>query len=129
MAHTYGPRSRYVNLIGRNRCKDMQLLPGAGYRDIETLLAPVTVQRTKVHGQLARHIRTEGDRKQHDVAFVTLDILQVFDDYGFFTRILKKPFKSRIAASYLIKQVKDQRLLFAIERDYDKRQALVLWQI
>ena len=121
-------RAGQIDLIRTNRGKDVQLLPGAGYRYVQPLLPTIAIESTKCHRKLTSLIRTEGDREQHDVAFVPLDVFQVFNDDGFFAFVFKEPFQFGVFAALLIQQVEDQPLLFTVESDDTEREALFFRQ-
>ena len=54
-------------------------------------------------------------QKWHDVAFITLHVLQVLDESRLNPLFGKKPFDLRMIAPLLIKQVLDQRLLLTVK--------------
>lgn len=76
-----------------------------------------------------RHQNATGpDREQHDIAFIPLDVFQVFNDDGFFAIIFKEPFQIGVLAAFFVQQVEDQPLLLSVKSDNAERKALFFGQ-
>ena len=63
---------------------------------------PLTIDSTEIDRKLAVCVSTEGDRKIHDVAFVALHVLEVFDRRRLNPLIGKEPFEFRGASEGLV---------------------------
>ena len=68
-----------------------------------------------VEGRVTGGIPAERNREINNVALVALNILQVLDDHRLDPLVHEEPFKSRIVAPRVVKEVLDQRLLPDVE--------------
>jgi len=78
---------------------------------VETPFAAAPVQRSKIHRYFACLIGAVTDRKDDHIAFIPLDVLQIFDEYRLFGFIAKKTFDLGIIPPRLIQLIQNKGLL------------------
>ncbi len=84
-----------IDMISARGSKDEELFPCAGYCHIEPPCAAGLVEWPEIHRDLSRHIGPIREGQDDDVPLLTLNILEVFHQYGFETLIREKTFESR----------------------------------
>ena len=54
-------------------------------------------------------VGAEGDRKEHHVTLIALDVLQVLDDHGLFAFVLEETISNAgVLPSFFVEQIKDK---------------------
>src|SRR5258708_12498743 len=107
-----------------DRADDDELLPGAGYGDVEPALAAFAVQRPQVPVEDAVLIRAVADAEHDHVALVALHALQVLDEEtagGIGIEVLLERAQLWEAPQTLFESVFDSALLRLAERHHPQR--------
>jgi len=107
-------------LVGTEAAEDEDFVLGAGDGDVEAASAAVAVEGAEVHGDFAGFVGGVADGEEDDVAFVALDVFEVFDEEGFAFDgwvVAKVGFDFGVFAAFFVEEVLDELLLGEAEGD------------
>ncbi len=110
------------------RGEDDHFLSSAGDGDIQSALPSIPIECSEVAGEAAGLIGPESDGEEDHIAFVSLNIFQIFDDGGSGAGIVEEPFQFGLETAGAIEEVFDQFLLRLIKGDDSQRRPLCFRQ-
>ena len=111
MLDSDGIRPLGVNIGTAHRREYNHLLPGAGNRHVETALATDTVYGAERHRKSTLRVWRVSDGEHNDIAFITLDILQVLNKERVRLTVIKELRRPFAIFSPLIYQFLNKALL------------------
>lgn len=71
-----------VDVIGSKGSENEEFFPCAGYRHVEPPCTAGLIERTEIHRDLSRRVRSISERQDDNVSLLTLNILEVFTSTG-----------------------------------------------
>ena len=103
-----------IQLLRAQGGEDHHFTPGTGYCNIQPPPTAVTVQRAKVHVNLAIFIRAKANGEQNHIPFIALNIFQVFNKQRLFCTV-DPLFQLGILCAGFVQQVINEMLLGNVE--------------